>query len=297
MKKKVRIGTRKSLLALYQAQKVSNFFKKNNYEVELVEITTTGDKFLEDTLAKTGGKGLFIKEIESALARKEIDIAVHSLKDIPSGLDDRFTLSAFLKRDDPRDIWISRGSLPSDKRKELVIGTSSLRRQKQLKIINPEFHFKILRGNIDTRIRKLEKEEYDAIVLAYAGLLRLNIQKQSTYIFSTDEIVPSAGQGVIAVESRKNDAINRILKKINNKETEECVELERALQNYIGGDCFLPLGINIEKNNNNIACRLFLQLGNRKTYLRLKIEKKPDEQTALLDEVKKKIDNYRGDND
>ncbi len=259
MKKKVRIGTRKSLLALYQAQKVSNFFKKNNYEVELVEITTTGDKFLEDTLAKTGGKGLFIKEIESALARKEIDIAVHSLKDIPSGLDDRFTLSAFLKRDDPRDIWISRGSLPSDKRKELVIGTSSLRRQKQLKIINPEFHFKILRGNIDTRIRKLEKEEYDAIVLAYAGLLRLNIQKQSTYIFSTDEIVPSAGQGVIAVESRKNDAINRILKKINNKETEECVELERALQNYIGGDCFLPLGINIEKNNNNIACRLIIQ--------------------------------------
>ncbi len=153
MKKKIRIGTRKSLLALYQAQKVGDFFLKNDYEVELVKITTSGDKFLKGTLAKAGGKGLFIKEIESALARKKIDIAVHSLKDIPSELDNQFTLPAFLKRDDPRDIWISCGISPFEKKGEIVVGTSSLRRQKQLSIINPKFQFNIPRGNIDTRNR------------------------------------------------------------------------------------------------------------------------------------------------
>jgi len=292
MKRKIRIGTRKSKLALFQAQKVSDFLIKNNCLTELVKITTTGDKFLKDTLAKTGGKGLFIKEIESALFKKEIDIAVHSLKDIPSAMNPSFTLSAYLKRDDPRDIWISSCFMPFNKGNIIRVGTSSLRRQKQLSLLNSHLQFKVLRGNIDTRFKKLKKQEYDAIVLAHAGLLRLNIHPKNTYLFSVDEIVPSVGQGVIVIESRKGDRISQLLKPLNDPVTEKCIKIERTLQSHAGGNCFTPFGAYAEINKKSLICRVFLQFENRMDFLKIHIACKPEESPGLVNKIKEKIDKY-----
>ncbi len=296
MIKKIKIGTRKSRLALYQAELIAKFLKESGYEYELIKITTSGDKFLKDSLAKAGGKGLFIKEIEEALIKKKIDIAVHSLKDMPSILQEDFTLSAFIKRDDPRDVWISPDindlSTPEG---NIIVGTSSLRREAQLKILNNNFKFKILRGNVDTRIRKLDNKEYDLIILSYAGLLRLGIKRDDLTPFTMDDMVPAVGQGVIVVETRKDDKINSLLKKLNHKETEECAKMERELQSFIGGNCFIPFGVNFKKEEEEgeeVTARLFFQAEEKKNYLKLKIKDRWNNRNNMVDRIKKEITSY-----
>ncbi|WP_232219514.1 hydroxymethylbilane synthase, partial [Hydrogenivirga sp. 128-5-R1-1] len=184
---KIRIGTRKSKLALWQANFVAEQLKKHfpELEVELIKITTKGDKILDVPLAKVGGKGLFVKEIEEAMLRNEIDIAVHSLKDVPTYFPEGLGLVAITKREDPRDAFLS---VKYSSLKELpegaVVGTSSLRRKVQLKINRPDLQIKDLRGNVDTRIRKLEEGQYDAVILAYAGLKRLGLEDKVKQVFS-----------------------------------------------------------------------------------------------------------------
>lgn len=293
MNKKIRIGTRKSKLALYQAGLVASRIKELGYDAELIKITTSGDKFLKDSLAEIGGKGLFVKEIEESLIRKEIDIAVHSLKDLPSILGADVILAAFLKRDDPRDVWISpyiKDLLVS--KKKITVGTSSLRRQVQLEILNNNIQFKSLRGNVDTRLKKLDNKEYDAIVLAYAGIKRLKIEREDLKPLSIDQMVPAVGQGVIVVESRKDEKINSILKSLNHNETEECVKLERELQKFIGGDCFIPFGVNFKKINKEIICRIFFQPQGREKYLKLKIQDRWRNRRNILDKIKLEIEKY-----
>jgi porphobilinogen deaminase len=204
---KIRIGTRKSQLALWQANYIADKLREiHGVEVELVKITTQGDKILDVPLAKIGGKGLFVKEIEDALLRNEIDIAVHSLKDVPTVLPEGLELIAITEREDPRDAFLSiRYENIHQLPENAVIGTSSLRRKSQIMKIRKDLQIKDLRGNVDTRIRKLEEGQYDAIILAYAGLKRLGLDSKIKYIFSPDEMIPAVCQGFLAIEGRSDD--------------------------------------------------------------------------------------------
>ncbi len=240
---KIRIGTRKSKLALWQANYVANKLRENGYEVELIKITTKGDKILDVPLAKIGGKGLFVKEIEEALLRNEIDIAVHSLKDVPTYFPEGLGIIAVSDREDPRDAFIS------NKYKDVymmdegtVIGTSSLRRKAQLRLINPKVETKDLRGNVDTRLRKLEENQYDAIVLAYAGLKRLGLDYKAVKIFSPEEMIPAVCQGFLGIEGRLDDKnVIEAVKVINNEESQIRATAERSFLATLEGGCQVPI--------------------------------------------------------
>ncbi|MEW5693836.1 MAG: hydroxymethylbilane synthase [Candidatus Hydrogenedentota bacterium] len=292
-KRVIKIGTRKSRLAVIQALLVADALNKGGYNCELIKITTKGDKFLRKPLQKVGGKALFVKEIEQALLKKEIDIAVHSLKDVPSTIPEELALVSFLKRDDPQDAFISPRFDDIKKIcKPITIGTTSLRRQTQLKIVNDNFSFKILRGNIDTRLKKLDDKEFDAIVIAYCGIKRLGIKRNDIYSISVDDVIPACGQGVITIQSRKDNPINDVLEKINDSETEICVCLERELQKFIGISCFIPFGAYFEKNKDEIIGRIFLKIENKKTYLKIKKQDTWENRNKLLDNIKKDIKRY-----
>ena len=195
----VRIGTRESPLALWQANEVARVL---NRPTEIVAIRTTGDKRTNVSLASIGGKGVFIKELEEALARREIDLAVHSLKDVPSIVPAQFALPAFLARADPRDAWIQPRGMAIDKMRDgAKIGTSAPRRRAQLRVLYPKFRIEDIRGNVDSRLRKLQSGAYDGAVLASAGLTRLGRKDEITSYFSIDEMVPAAGQGIVAIET------------------------------------------------------------------------------------------------
>ena len=195
----VRIGTRGSPLALWQANEVARVL---NQPTEIVTIRTTGDKRTNVSLASIGGKGVFIKELEEALARREIDLAVHSLKDVPSIVPAQFALPAFLARADPRDAWIQPRGIAIDKMRDgAKIGTSAPRRRAQLRVLYPKFRIEDIRGNVDSRLRKLQSGAYDGAVLASAGLTRLGRKDEITSYFSIDEMVPAAGQGIVAIET------------------------------------------------------------------------------------------------
>lgn len=203
----IRVGTRGSALALWQANETSRLLREAGYEPEIVTIRTTGDRRQDVSLATIGGKGLFIKELEEALDQKEIDVAVHSLKDVPSLIDQRFVLAGFLERADPRDVWVhpagdSLGSLAPG----TTIGTSAPRRRAQLRALRPDLRIADIRGNVDTRIRKARDGQYAGIVLAGAGMTRLGRTTEITSWFEVDAMVPAAGQGIIGIECRTEDA-------------------------------------------------------------------------------------------
>src|SRR5579884_3256349 len=207
---KLRIGSRGSQLALWQANHISALLRERGHEVEIEIIHTTGDKITDVALAKVGTKGMFTKEIEEALAAGKVDLAVHSLKDLPTELPSGFEIAAITERQDPRDAFCSRhyssiDNLPNGAR----IGTSSLRRQAQLKAIRPDLDIHPLRGNVDTRLRKLEQGEYDAIILASAGLKRLGKTKWIRAILPVDIMCPAAGQGALGIEIRAGDTATR----------------------------------------------------------------------------------------
>ena len=288
------IGTRKSKLAVYQANLVATLLNKLGHSAELVKITTSGDKFVKDSLAEIGGKGLFIKEIEEALIRKEIDIAVHSLKDMPAGLQEGLSLSAFLKRDDARDAWISPrfGNCKAVKQL-IVVGTTSLRRQYQLKLLNRNIEFEILRGNVDTRLRKLDEGQYDAIVLSCAGIQRLKIKREDMVPLTPDDTVPAVGQGCIVIETRADDfRTNKIVASLNDKITEECVLLERELQEFTGGNCFIPFGAYFEKKDSTVVARTFLHIDEKTDFIKIKDSDDWSNRISVMERIKSQLEKY-----
>jgi hydroxymethylbilane synthase len=246
-RKKLIIGTRSSKLALWQANYIADCIR-NEYpeiEVSLLHIMTTGDKILDVPLAKIGGKGLFTKELENAMLAKEIDLAVHSLKDMPTELPPGLLLAAITERVDPGDALISPkygtiDNLPQGAK----VGTSSLRRKAQLLKYRPDLKISDLRGNLDTRLKKMDTEELDAIILAVAGLKRLGWQDLITQVLPSDICLPAVGQGALAIEACIDDQeVRSILEFLNHKETRWAVEAERAYLAEVEGGCQIPIGV------------------------------------------------------
>lgn len=242
-KKILKIGSRGSRLALWQAESVQGRLQKEGIRAEIKKIKTTGDKILDVPLAKVGGKGLFVKEIEEALLRTEIDLAVHSMKDLPSEIPAPLQLIAITQREDARDALISRkGVRLADLPAGSKIGTSSLRRQAQLRAARPDLKFVPLRGNLDTRIRKLEKGEFDAIILAAAGLHRIGWGDRITESLPPAISLPAIGQGALGIESRRDDPeVNDQISFLNDPESAYCVAAERALLIRLEGGCQTPI--------------------------------------------------------
>lgn len=252
----IKIGTRKSKLALAQTKMVVNEIKKYfpSINIEVVHFTTKGDKVLNKPLINIGGKGVFVTEIEDALLNKEIDLAVHSAKDLPLKLQDNLTISAVLKRGNYRDTLVTVKGKEIDFSREIIIGTGSNRRKLAFKNLYPNATFKDIRGNVDTRLNKLYNGEYDGIILAMAGLERLYLLSDSRFTFTPfdyKEFVPAPCQGIIAIESRNND-LTEILSKINHKDTFYSFQTERHILNILNADCGMPLGAYSFVENNKI---------------------------------------------
>lgn len=246
-KKTLRIGTRASQLALWQANWVKSELEKKHpgLEVTLTKIKTQGDKILDVPLAMVGGKGLFVKEIEEAMLRGEIDIAVHSMKDVPTFFPEGLALRCITEREDPRDIVVLRPGFKSfrDLPQGARIGTSSLRRKAMLLHLRPDFQMVDIRGNVETRIRKLTEDNLDAVVLAAAGMHRLGFTEQIGEYLSTDVSLPAIGQGALGIESRIADAeINTLIDFFNHPETAAAVKGERAVLRRLEGGCQVPIG-------------------------------------------------------
>lgn len=243
---KLTIGTRGSKLALYQAYKTKSTLIETfpDLEVDIKIIQTKGDKILDVALSKIGDKGLFTKEIEVALLDRSVDIAVHSCKDLPTTLPDGLQLGAVLKRAEFRDAWVSRDGRKLEELTEKdVVATSSLRRQAALKKINPQVQIKDIRGNVNTRLQKMEEGYCDGMIMAAAGLQRLELDKYITDIFEADELMPAVAQGAIAIEIRENDQeVLDVLSKVNDETTWTAIQAERAFLRTLEGGCQVPLG-------------------------------------------------------
>ena len=243
--RKIKIGTRASRLALWQAEFVAAELRKffPTLEIELVKVRTTGDKILDAPLAKIGGKGLFTKELELQLSSGEIDLAVHSLKDVPTELPKGFQIAAITKRAQPFDAFVSNNFQTFDALpKNSVVGTSSLRRAAQILSLRPDLQIKNLRGNVETRLKKLDAGDFDAIILAAAGLERLGYSARIRELLT--EIIPAAGQGALAIETRADDKeIFPYVQKLNDNETCAAVKIEREFLSEVGGSCQIPVGV------------------------------------------------------
>ncbi len=250
----LRIGSRGSQLALWQANYVAELLRARGHQVSIEIIKTTGDKITEVALSKVGTKGMFTKEIEEALVEKRIDLAVHSLKDLPTELSPEFTLAAILRREDARDAFVSQNfkslaSLPQQAR----VGTSSLRREAQLRAMRPDLQVLSLRGNVDTRLRKLENGEFDAIILATAGLKRLGREEMVRERLSLDQVCPAAGQGALAIEVRAdNSACATAVSFMDDAVSRATTSCERALLNGLGGGCQVPIGAHAEVSGDEL---------------------------------------------
>ena len=273
--KKIIIGSRASKLALIYAERArSKIFEvaldHKIEEVEIKNITTSGDLNQKDRLSDIGGKGLFSKQIENELLDNQIDIAVHALKDMPSEETKGLLTNCFLKRNDPREVLISKNSKQlKDLKPNSIVGTSSFRREFQLKKIRDDINYKLIRGNVDTRIKKLNDNLYDAIILSFAGIQSLDLKKNISQIFATSEVIPSAGQGVIALQCRNNDRdIINVLNQINHKPTHYCVLAERNVLKILEGDCETAVGAfaKIEKDNISLEAELFSLDGKERFY-------------------------------
>lgn len=245
-KKLLKIATRRSPLALWQANHIKDCLAQYypQLQIELVPMVTKGDVILDSPLAKIGGKGLFVKELENALLSKEADIAVHSMKDVPMQLPKGLELSVICKREDPQDAFVSNNYQTLDKLpKGAIVGTSSLRRQCQLKALRPDLIIQSLRGNVGTRLNKLDAGNYDAIILAAAGLIRLGLANRIASFIDTEISLPATGQGAIGIECRIDDhEVKQLLAPLADPETTACVLAERAMNDYLQGGCQVPIG-------------------------------------------------------
>jgi hydroxymethylbilane synthase len=241
----LRIATRKSPLAMWQAEHVAQRLREEHIDlkVELVGMTTQGDRILDSPLAKIGGKGLFVKELEKGLLDGVADIAVHSMKDVPVGLPEGLHLAVILEREDPRDALVSNAyasidELPSG----AIVGTSSLRRQCQLADRRPDLEIRPLRGNVNTRLRKLDAGKYQAVILAAAGLRRLGFRQRISAFLEPEQSIPAVGQGAIGIECRIDDErVNKLIAPLHDQETASCVLAERAMNNRLMGGCQIPI--------------------------------------------------------
>ena len=272
-KKKFIIGSRGSKLSLAYSSHVKNLLIKSNLQfddnsVEIKIIKTSGDIFQNKRISDIGGKGVFCKQIEDELLDSKIDLAVHSLKDLPSKMTEGLCVNAVVKRNDPRDAFLSYSSKSFIELKpQSKIGTSSFRRQAQLNLLRNDIKIVAMRGNIDTRIKKLKNQEFDAIVLSLAGIQMLNLGNQVKEIFTTEQMLPAIGQGTIALQCKKDDKKTlNILKAVNDKETYYCIQAERALLEAIGGDCDTAIGGLAKLSNQKISLKseLFSNDGNKK---------------------------------
>ncbi|MEP6559176.1 MAG: hydroxymethylbilane synthase, partial [Burkholderiales bacterium] len=245
---KLTIATRQSRLALWQAEHVQKQLQALGHEVELLGMTTTGDRILDRSLSKVGGKGLFVKELEAALEDGRADLAVHSLKDVPMDLPEGFALACVTEREDPRDALVCHaGGTLSALPAGAVVGTSSLRRSVLLRALRPDLRIEPLRGNLDTRLARLDQGDYAAVVLAAAGLLRLGLELRIAEYFEPADMLPSAGQGALAIEVRagREDLIDALLP-LSHQPTLLATAAERAVSRAMGGSCSMPLAAHAE---------------------------------------------------
>lgn len=251
------IATRESRLALWQAEHVKALLERQGHSVSLLGMTTRGDQILDRSLSKVGGKGLFVKELEIALENGAADLAVHSLKDVPMELPAGFSLSCVMEREDPRDAWVSpRYATVHDLPQGAVVGTSSLRRVALLRALRPDLKIEPLRGNLDTRLKKLDDGQYDGIVLAAAGLKRLGLEARIRTIFEPEEMLPAAGQGALGIETRTSRAeVAIVLEALAHFPTWLAVSAERAVSRVMGGSCSMPLAAYATLNGETLHIR------------------------------------------
>jgi hydroxymethylbilane synthase len=273
--KKLVIATRRSRLALWQAEHIKARLQAlhRGLEVELLPLSTRGDELIDRRLDQAGGKGLFVKELESAMSEGRADLAVHSMKDVPADLPPGFAMVAITAREDPRDAFISR-SYPTLKAmpKDATVGTSSLRRSAQIAERYPHLEAKLLRGNVDTRIAKLDRGEYDAIVLAAAGLKRLGLESRITARLETADMLPAPGQGALGIECLAGRAeVAALLTPLADTATTICVRAERAVSRSLGGSCTLPLAAYAEVAS-KISLRALVASGDGKRVIRCDLE-------------------------
>ena len=274
-KNKILIGTRTSKLALIYANRAKDEIAKVfSGEIELIKITTEGDQNKKDRLSDIGGKGLFSKKIEEELVNKKIDLAVHALKDMPSEETSGLITNCFLKRNSPEEILITKDNKKfSELNPNSIIGTSSFRREFQLRRIRNDLNYKIIRGNVDTRISKLNKNDYDSVILSKAGIKSLKLDHLISEEFSTDKIIPSAGQGIVSIQCRKDDDdIINLLSKVNDKVSNISALSERKVLNILEGDCHTAVGVFSKINNNNfeISGELFSIDGKKRYFKTIK---------------------------
>ena len=299
--KKIIIGSRGSKLALIYAEKarekIQSYTKDFGIEEVIIkEIVTKGDQVQNKRLSEVGGKGLFSKAIEVELLDNKIDIAVHALKDMPSEETEGLLTNCFLERNDPREILISKGNKHlKDLAPNSIIGTSSFRREFQIKKMRKDLECKLIRGNVDTRIKKLNENLYDAIILSYAGISALRLNQNISQIFSTSEIIPCAGQGVIALQCRNNDEeLIELLKMVNHQLTHNSIRAERNVLKVLEGDCETAVGVcaSIEAGKINLEAELFSLDGSKRFHLKsFETVDKADELGIEMGNTLKKISN------
>lgn len=276
MKKKLVIATRRSRLAMWQAEHIKEKLEAlhKGLQVELLPLSTRGDELLDRRLDDAGGKGLFVKELETALAEARADLAVHSMKDVPAELPPGFSIAAIPAREDPRDVLVSKrfaslAEMPAGG----TIGTSSLRRSAQIVERYPALDIRLLRGNVDTRLAKLDRGDYDAIVLAVAGLKRLGLEARATARLSADEMLPAPGQGALGIEClAAREEVVALLEPLADGSTTACVLAERAVSRALGGNCSLPLAAFAQANMDNMRLRALVASADGRRVVRCELE-------------------------
>ena len=272
-REKIIIGSRGSSLAMIYAENVKAKLKEVfSKEIEIKKIVTTGDENQKDRLSNLGGKGLFSKKIEDELLENNIDIAVHALKDMPSIETDGLETNYFLKRNSPNEILVSNKKIKfNDLKPNSIVGTSSYRREYQLKNKRTDLNYRLIRGNVDTRIKKMENGDYDAIILSKAGIDSLKINDKITEEFETDDLIPCAGQGIIAIQCKDNDVeIKKLLEKINDNHSRIRANTEREVLKTLEGDCDTAVGAfsNIDGNNISLSAELFSVDGKHRYFIK-----------------------------
>jgi hydroxymethylbilane synthase len=273
---KLTIATRRSRLALWQAEHVRQRLEAAHpgLAVALLPMSTRGDELLDKRLDQAGGKGLFVKELETAMAEGRADLAVHSMKDVPADLPPGFALAAISAREDPRDAFVSsRFRYPGEMPNGASVGTSSLRRAAQIAARYPALETRLLRGNVETRLAKLDRGEYDAIILAVAGLLRLGFASRIASRLEIEESLPAPGQGALGLECLESRSdVRTLLRALNDESTASCVQAERAVSRALGGNCSLPLAAYAERKNNVMTLRALVASGDGRRVLRAQAE-------------------------
>ncbi|OUR69922.1 hydroxymethylbilane synthase [Arcobacter sp. 31_11_sub10_T18] len=294
--KKLVIATRRSQLALWQSEFVKSELQKHypEMEISLQEFVTKGDKILDVPLAKIGGKGLFTKELEIAMLNGEAHLAVHSLKDVPTEFEEGLVLAAVTKRYDPRDALLSnKYSCIEDLPKDAVVGTTSLRRRMAIKILRPDIILKDLRGNINTRIKKLNNGEYDAIILAATGVQKLGIQNEVKYFtpIDTDTMIPSMGQATLGIETTDNPEIIKLISVLNDQDAEIESTIERTFVHTLQGGCQVPIGVKATIIDENVKLKAIVGMPDGSEYIAEEVQvEKSAYKTAGIDFAKKFVD-------